>query len=133
MSKDKFSILTLSIIYLLSGCGSKTQLPDHPIIYEQNENSEEGYSYLSHDDKMFLPYCAYDAKYMGDCIGYCDLPADEYTDSSRVYIFEVKGFSSDEWIIETLTLEHCNEGMILREINATNIPDGLASEYPWNE
>lgn len=53
-------------------------------------------------------------------------------EASRVYIFELKGFSADEWIIETMALNNCNEGMILREINAIDIPDGLESEYEWN-
>lgn len=82
MKKSKFLAFLIAAICFLGGCGSKAQLPDDPIIYEQGINKEEGYS-------------------------------------------------SNEWIIETLGLNNCNEGMILREMNTTNIPDGLESEYEW--
>ena len=108
------------------------EVPDNLIRYEQGTNEEEGYAYLEYGDKRFVPYCAYEKKYLGDCIGYCDIPAEEYTDASRVYVFELKGYSSDEWIIEMPELDNCSEGMILREINAEDVPEGLVSEYEWN-
>ena len=133
MRKDRRLICSMVTICLLSGCGSATKLPEDSVVYVMGINEEEGYSYLTEESKIYIPYCAYKKEYQGDCIGYCDIPADEYTEASRVYIFELKGYSSDEWIIETLALDHCNEGMILREVNAVNIPDGLESEYEWNK
>lgn len=132
MRKITFSTPILLTISLLCSCGAKTQLPDNPVIYEQGIHEEKGCSYLTANDKTFLPYCAYESKYQGDCIGYCDIPADEYSDASRVYIFELKGYSSDEWIIETTDLDNCKEGMILREVNAVHTPEGLESEYEWS-
>ena len=133
--KKKGILLLILFICLLSGCGSGAKLPDNPIRYEQGINEEEGYAYLEYGDKRFIPYCAYEKKYLGDCIGYCDIFAVEYTDVSRadrVYVFEMKGYSSDEWIIEMQGLDNCNEGMILREINTEIIPEGMTSEYKWN-
>ena len=130
MRKIKFLVSIVFVVYFLCGCGSREQLPDNPIVYEQGTNGE--YVYFKYGEKIFVPYCPYESGYLGDCIGYCDIPADDYSDASKVYIFELKGYSSDEWIIETLALENCNEGMIFREVNTTNIPDGLASEYEWN-
>lgn len=130
--KKRFLAFIVLIICLICGCGSKVKLPDDSIVYEQEINEEEGYSYLKYGDKVYVPYCAYEKKYLGDCIGYCEIPADEYTEASREYVFEFKGYSSDEWLIETMELDDCNEGMILREINTTDIPDGLESEYEWN-
>ena len=142
MKKNKFmdiatltrlAVSTIAVICFLGGCGAEARLPEDPILYEWGTNKEEGHSYLKYEDKIFVPYCPYEVKYLGDCIGYCDIPADEDTDASRVYIFEFKGYSSDEWVIETLGLNNCNEGMIFREISTEEIPEGLTSEYEWNK
>ena len=133
MRKDRLLACSAIIICLLSGCGSAAELPQNPIVYEMGINEEEGYAYLTEGNHIFVPYCAYSKGYLGDCIGYCDIPADEYTEASRVYILELKGYSPDEWIVETFALNNCNEGMIWREVNATHIPDGLTSEYEWNK
>ena len=132
MRKGRLLVCSAAAAIHLSGCGSEVELPQNPIVYEMNVNEEEGCSYLVEGNNIFIPYCAYSEGYLGDCIGYCDIPADEYTEASRIYIFELKGFSSSEWIVETLSLNNCNEGMIWREVNATDIPDGLESEYEWN-
>lgn len=129
------AVSTIAVIFLLGGCGAGARLPEDPILYEWGLNTEEGYAYFKYEDKIFVPYCPFEAKYLGNCIGYCDIPAsaEEETDASRVYIFELKGYSSDEWVIETLGLNNCNEGMIFREINTAEIPEGLTSEYEWNK
>ena len=125
-------LLGMVVVSLLTGCGSKLQLPDNPKEYEQRENSDVGYAYLVHEDKVFVPYCAYEEKYLGSCIGYYDIPTTEYTDGGRVYVCELKGYSSDEWIIDFLDM-NCSEGMIWREVNTVDIPEGLNSEYEWNK
>ncbi len=117
------------IMIALSGCGVNTNMSDEPMIFERGETQE--YAYLSIDDKIYVPYCPFDKKYLGDCIGYCELQGDEYTDGGKAYIYELKGYSPDEWIIE-LDAEGGKEGMVLREINTTNIPENMQSEYEWN-
>lgn len=125
------SVLSIVGLFFISGCGAKIVLPDEPIVFKQ-EVCEE-YASLTVDDKVYVPYCPLEEKYLGSCIGYCDIPAGEGSEEARVYIFELKDFSSDEWIIETSSLDACGEGMILREINAVDIPEGLTSEYEWNQ
>lgn len=124
-------ILIISVIasFALSGCGVSVKMPDDPIIFEINKAGE--YAYLSVDDKVYVPYCPYDIKYLGDCIGYYDLQGDEYTSGGKIYVYEFIGYPSDEWIID-FDAEGGKDGMILREINTTNIPEGLRSEYEWN-
>lgn len=131
MKKNKTFIIMLMIVSLLSGCGSKIQLPENPMVYESGVNEELEYAYLAYEDKIYIPYCPYETKYLGDCIGYCDIPEDENAEGGKVYICEMKGYSSEEWIIE-ISDTNCTEGMIYREINTTNIPEGLSSEYEWN-
>ncbi len=120
MKKNKIFIMVLMIISLLSGCGSKVQLPENPMVYESGVNEEPGYAYIACEDKIYIPYCPYEEKYLGDCIGYCDIPEDENAEGGIAYICEMKGCSSEEWIIEVLDM-NCREGMIYREINTTSI------------
>ena len=132
MKKNKILIIMLMTMSFLSGCGSKVQLSENPMVYESGVNEELEYAYLAYEDKIYIPYCPYEGKYLGDCIGYCDIPEDEKAEGGTVYICEMKGYSSEEWIIEVLDT-NCREGMIYREINTTNIPEGLSSEYEWND
>ena len=46
-------------------------------------------------------------------------------------VFEYKGYSSDEWIINYYA-NNMDTIMLLREIDVTDIPDNLHSEYEWN-
>lgn len=126
------AIGAMSMICFLGGCGMRAGLPDDPAVYEWGINKEEGHSYMEYGDKIYVPYCPYEARLLGDCIGYCDIPADEYVDASRVYIFELEGYSPGEWIVEMMELNNCREGMIFREVNAQEIPEGLVSVYEWN-
>lgn len=105
------------------------KLPDDPIVFSPGKG--EGYLYLSSGDKMYIPYCPFRHEYLGECIGYYDSPADAYTESARVYVYKFKGCSPDEWVVDYDP--DINEGMVMREINTTNIPDGLTSEYKWNQ
>lgn len=125
-------ICTLCIMatLALSGCAGGVKMPDDPVIFEQN--STEEYAYLRNGDKVYVPYCPYERKYMDGCIGYYDLPGDEYTSGGRIYIYGFKGYSPDEWIIE-FDAEGGKDGMILKELNAADIPESLTSEYEWNK
>lgn len=114
----------------LAGCGARLQLPETPIVYQQAVGDE--YAYLTEGDKVYVPYCPYEANMLGECIGYCDIESTEGSDTFRAYICELKGYSSDQWIVEVLDTGYTREGMILWELNATEIPEGLSSEYEWN-
>ncbi|MDE7418461.1 MAG: hypothetical protein K2N44_19505 [Lachnospiraceae bacterium] len=123
------AVCLLAGVYLFS-C-PKIQLPQNPRVYEQ-KNHRDKYAYLVYEDKMFVPYCPFEAKYLGECIGYYDVPASDYSDANRVYVCELYGYSSDEWIVDIMDT-NCSEGMIWKEINAADIPEGLTSEYEWNQ
>lgn len=134
-NKRIFLPLLMIVFCLLAGIifhrHSPMQIPENPRVYEQKIYGDE-YAYLTYEDKMFVPYCPYEAEYLGECIGYYDIPVSEYSDAGRIYVCELKGYSSEEWIIAVLDT-NCTEGMILREINATEIPEGLDTEYKWNQ
>ena len=127
--KKKRLLVCLLMVWSISGCAVSTKLPDQPIVYEADSNGE--YLYLSDNGKTYVPYCPFKKSYLGDCIGYYASPADEYTESARIYIYAFKGYSSAEWIVDYDP--DINEGMVMREIHATVIPEGLESEYEWNQ
>lgn len=75
------------------------------------------------EDKVYVPYCVISKTECGEQIGTVDNSKDDK-------IYEYKGYSVDEWIIDFYAVD--NIAMLYREINVTNIPDGLESEYEWN-
>lgn len=121
--------MVIAAACFLAGCG-KLQLPESPIVYERGSNGE--YIFLTQGDKMYVPYCAWSGQKIGDCIGYCDIAATEYSGAVREYICGLQGYSSDQWIVAMLNV-NCTEGMIMREWNTTEIPSGFSSEYEWNQ
>ena len=133
--KTKLLLLSIVAVCLLAGVylfsRPKIQLPKDPRVYEQKTHKDE-YAYLVYGDKMFVPYCSFEVRYLGDCIGYYDVPASGYSDANRVYVCELDGYSSDEWIVDIMDI-NCSEGMIWKEINVADIPEGLTSEYEWNQ
>lgn len=118
------------LVLSLTGCTVSTKLPEDAIAFQQ-KSSGEGYMYLTAGGQEYVPYCPFKRRYMGDCIGYYDSVGDAYTEASRTYVYEFKGYSASEWIVEYDP--EINEGMVLREIHTTNIPEGLTSEYEWNK
>lgn len=45
-------------------------------------------------------------------------------------VYQYKEYSAEQWIINAYTMDGA---MLYREINVTEIPDGLESEYDWND
>lgn len=125
------ALLVAAGMCFLAGCGTKLQLPETPVVYQRAVGDE--YVYLTEGDKVYVPYCPYKSNMLGKCIGYCDIESTENGETAREYICELKGYSSDQWIVEVLDTGYTREGMILRELNTTEIPKGLNSEYEWNQ
>lgn len=121
-------LMTAGLCFL-GGCGNKIKLPGEPVVFSVSEENAE-YVSLIYEDRIYVPYCPYEKKYLGDCIGYA--VRNEDSDENVTYICEVKGYPAGEWVIE-LQDTGCREGMIFREINAEDIPEGLSSEYDWNQ
>lgn len=45
------------------------------------------------------------------------------------WLYEYRGYSAEEWIINSYVRD---SAMLYREVDVTSIPDGLESEYQWN-
>lgn len=83
----------------------------------------DDYTAIVWEDKTYVPYCAISKTDCGEQIGIVDGDKDDK-------VYEYKGYSTDEWIINYYVMD---SAMLYREINVTNIPDGLQSEYEWNK
>ena len=130
MKKKILLVVIFIITGILTGCGNRLQIPEAPIVYQREHGGE--YIYLTEGDKVYVPYCPFKANMLGECIGYCDVEATEYSGAFREYVCELKGYSADQWIVSVMDAG-CTEGMIMREINTTEIPEGFTSEYEWNQ
>ncbi len=82
----------------------------------------DDYAAIVWEDKTYVPYCAISKTDCGEEIGIVDGDKDDK-------VYEYHGYSTDEWIINYYVMD---SAMLYREMNVTNILDGLQSEYEWN-
>lgn len=114
----RISSMFLIAIMILSLCAcSKQELAD------MTTEMHDDYTAIVWEDKTYVPYCAISKTDCGEQIGIVDGDKDDK-------VYEYKGYSTDEWIINYYVMD---SAMLYREINVTNIPDGLQSEYEWNK
>lgn len=114
-------IMMILIVLCFSGCGSEVK--NEITIFHQKVN--EQYLSIIWDDREYVPYCAIEPSKRGEYLGYME-------NDSNVEIYELDGYSSEEWIIDYLNLEIGGEAMLCKEVSVQNIPDGFYSEYDWN-
>ena len=95
-----------------------------PDLEDMASGEGDGYATIVWGNKIYVPYGAL-AGYgeRGKQIGTVDGDPD-----NRVY--ELKGYPVEEWIVNALPHDG---GMLLREIDVADIPDGWQSEYEWNQ
>ncbi len=116
----KKAILSFAVIFALviSLCSCSEQ-----DLEDMTRGEGDGYATIIWGDRTYVPYGALSAYgERGKQIGTVDGDEDD-----RVY--ELKGYSSDEWIVSSLPHDL---GMLLKEVDVTDIPDGWQSEYEWN-
>lgn len=95
----------------------------NPIIFEKGSNGD--YSYVIYQGREYVPYCAFNPQKRETYLGYVG-------EDKQDEIYTVKGYSEEEWLISYLNSGMMNDCMLLKEKSVTNIPDGLTSEYEWN-
>ncbi len=114
--KRYINIMLASImIFVLTACGNKE-------LADMTTEINNDYASIVWGDKTYVPYCVLSNKDCGELIGIVDGDKDDK-------VYEYKGYSADEWIITS----HAHDGsMLYKEMNVSDIPDGLESEYEWN-
>ena len=120
MKKKIALVISVFMILLLSACSKQGQ-----DLEDMASGHGDGYVTIVWDDKTYVPYCAISNSKRGKQIGIVDGDEDD-----RVY--EYKGHSTDEWLISRVVSGLMDSAMLMREVNVTDIPEGLESEYEWN-
>lgn len=113
-------IIALTVSFCAcSGQDSSEDLADMTTV------SGDGYVAISWNNNLYVPYCAISNSDLGKQIGIVDGDNDDK-------VYEYNGYSANEWIINIYESGLMDGAMLYREINVTDIPDGLQSEYEWN-
>lgn len=105
------------IIIMLCACGKKQDFVDMSTIVNDK------YSAIVWEGRIYVPFCVVSKNDCGTQIGYVD---GEINDR----VCEYKDYLPTEWIANYLTVD--GGAMLYKEINVIDIPDGLQSEYEWN-
>lgn len=125
--KKKLVFLTL-IISLVSGiCACARQENNAPEeLQDLSYIEREDYMAVVWDERVYVPFCAVDNSLREKQIGIVN--GDE---NDRIY--EAAGLSPEEWIISYYESGMMDGSMLMKEENVKEIPNGLKSEYAWNQ
>ncbi|MBQ9614098.1 MAG: peptidoglycan DD-metalloendopeptidase family protein [Lachnospiraceae bacterium] len=86
----------------------------------------EDYTEIRWQGRTYVPYCPVDNRDRGAKLGH--VGEDENDE-----IYEYRDYSAAEWLISFYHSGLMDSSMLMREVNVTKIPEGLSSEYWWNE
>lgn len=119
MKKKLYCIICLCslISIMLCACGKSTNL------FDMSTADCDGYMAIIWEDRTYVPFGVVSKNDCGTQIGYLDGETNDR-------VCEYKDYPTDEWIINYLTVD--GGAILFKEVNVTNIPDGLESEYEWN-
>lgn len=123
MRRINVLLIVMGGMLLLSACSDNSQ---NSSFADYGSGQNEKYTYITYGDKTYLPFSAVDSSDMGEQIG-------TVNGDKKDKIYEFRGFSSDEWIIELYESGEMDGAMLLREENVTDFPEGMESEYEWNQ
>lgn len=119
MKKKLYWIICLCslISMMLCACGKNRNLID------MSTAVGDEYMAIIWEDRTYVPFCVVSKNDCGTQIGYLDGETDDR-------VCEYKDYPTEEWIANYLTVD--GGAMLFKEINVTDIPDGMESEYQWN-
>ncbi|MDE6797212.1 MAG: hypothetical protein K2J36_04285 [Ruminococcus sp.] len=112
----KFLLILIPVIMLFCSCNEKL------VNMTSTDNGE--YTSIIWDDKKYVPFCVVSKNDCGKKIGYVNGEKDNV-------ISQYKDLSPDEWLANYLTMD--GGAMLLKEVNVSDIPYGLQSEYNITE
>ena len=127
--KKRFLLLSFFVFVLLAACGLNKNVTNNQAneqLMKYSRASTADYEYITLMGKTFVPFCAVDNTDRGHLIGIVG-------EDSQDKIFSYKDYPVDEWIIEFYDSGEMDSSMLLREKGVTVFPEGLESEYEWNQ
>ena len=117
MNKIKIIAFTILMATSLYACGEAQNLAD--ISTAVNDD----YTAIIWEERTYVPFCVVSKSECGALIGYVNGDTDDR-------VCEYKDYPTAEWIANYLTVD--GGALLYKEVNADDIPDGLQSEYEWN-
>lgn len=111
----KILLIFMSVIMLCS-CNGKL------INMTKTDNGE--YTSIVWEDRKYIPFCVVSKSDCGKKIGCIDGDKDEIV---SIY----KDLPQNEWLANYLSMD--GGAMLYKEVNVTDIPEGLHDEYNFNE
>lgn len=112
----KLLFIFIPVMMLFCSCNEKLTS------MTRTDNGE--YTSIVWDDKTYIPFCVVSKSDCSKKIGCIDGDTDDV-------ISLYKNLSPDEWLANYLTMD--GGAMLYKEVNVTEIPDGLQSEYNITE
>lgn len=118
MKKIKVLGIIILTAVVLCACGGGQELADI------STAEGDGYMAIIWEERTYVPFCAVSKNDCGTLIGYVNGDTGDR-------VCEYKDYPLNEWIANYLTVD--GGALLYKEVNVTNIPDGLQSEYEWND
>ena len=120
MKKSIYFISLCLTTIMLSSCGQNNKKLENMATQETND-----YLSVIWEDKAYVPFCAVDNRERGTQIGIVN-------GDKKDQIYEYKDYSTEDWIISFYKSGEMDTSMLMKEINVTEIPNNLQSDYEWN-
>lgn len=116
--RKRIAMLLFSCGVLLCACGRQSAFP----ALETAEG--DGYMAIVWEDRTYIPFCVVSKTDCGKSIGCLNGDPEDI-------VSEYKDYAPQAWIANYLTMD--GGALLYKEASVTEIPDGLESEYPWNQ
>lgn len=110
--KRVWIFLCLAALLLLSSCGNT--------LSDMTGGSDDEGSFIQWEDRTYRPFCVVSKNDCGKRIGKVNGDKDDIV---AVYL----DLPPEEWIANYLTMD--GGAMLWKEVNVTEIPEGLEAEY----
>lgn len=120
MKKLIYIISLCLITIMLSSCGQSNKKLENMTTQKSNE-----YVVIVWGNSTYVPFCAVDNSEKGTQIGIVN-------GDKKNQVYEYKDHSTDDWIVSFYKSGEMDNSMLMKEINVTEIPDNLKSDYEWN-
>jgi hypothetical protein len=105
---------------MLCSCGQSNKKLENMTTQENND-----YVAIVWGNRTYVPFCAVDNSEQGAQIGIVNGDKNDQ-------VYEYKDYSTDNWIISFYKSREMDSSMLMKEINVTEIPNNLKSDYEWN-
>lgn len=121
MKKLIYFINICLLMIILFACGQKDNELEN-----MTTQSNDDYISIIWKDRVYIPFCAINNSEQGAQIGIVN-------EDKNDQVYEYKGYSTNEWIISFYKSGEMDSSMLMKEINTTEIPDNLQSDYDWKD